>query len=258
MFKKLHPHIFAVVVFGFLFFFSANQASAYYLVINCVGGRIYVSTVDGHNVSTEATEYSCNWGAIVIRNPELVPDTLIDRSETGKKYLTALKNSSPKGLKHIDVADKINAEMLKVALDPKTEALSYKPGAFPKHIEKLFIENAARVNLTITIYFGRGMCDPGWGICKIERTKTAAKTASTNPTVEAAGVYDGKQMTVFFRNGLPVSRANLGTLPIDQDIRLSAEDARAMGAKSVTILKGVYKILEMAGMQIVTVDLRKE
>ena len=128
-------------------------------------------------------------------------------------------------------------------------------------MEKLLASDTSHVNRLFLLTIGRKpTCSPGFGWCAITINDKTERVlpASNNPTVAAVSVYDKKKMTLFFPAGLPPSRQNMGFLPVDEDIWFSAEDAQAMGAKSLTVLKGNYKILTIAGKEAITVKLRTQ
>ena len=265
MFKNLRSHIFVAALFAGFLLGSAGQASAY-AIYTCVGGRLYTTTVNaaGH-LETRGPGGACSGGQIAFfavpksGGRDLTPGTTpIEKSEAGRKFLASVKDLSPKDLKPIAASDNINSEILERALDPKIEKVSYKPGDLPPFLEKLFAQDTSQVAFSILVYVARApVCSPGFGLCYFrDDTLQTGRRATNTPTAKAVGIYDKDKITLFFPAGLPPSRQNMGFLPVDADVTLSDEDAQAMGAKSVTILKGNYRISLTGNKDAVTVNLR--
>jgi hypothetical protein len=74
------------------------------------------------------------------------------------------------------------------------------------------------------------------GICKI--SIEASATSAKRP-VKANAEISGRALVAVLEGPLP-EKGNL--LPIDEDIVLDEETAKALGFKTVTVLKGSYKL----------------
>ncbi|HTG18287.1 MAG TPA: hypothetical protein VK747_23800 [Blastocatellia bacterium] len=74
------------------------------------------------------------------------------------------------------------------------------------------------------------------GVCKIS---IEASAASAKRPVKANAEITGRSLQAVFEGPLP-EKGNL--LPIDENIVLDEETAKALGFKTVTVLKGNYRL----------------
>lgn len=108
---------------------------------------------------------------------------------------------------------------------------------------------------TITIYFGKTGCRPGFGICRIDigsareaeapkggETERAARKGQASASVEqdktardASHLY----LKIEMRTALPEKAS---VVPIGENLPLDAATSKALGFKNVTVLSGEYKI----------------
>jgi hypothetical protein len=102
--------------------------------------------------------------------------------------------------------------------------------------------------ITVTIYFGKPPDCTGRGLCKISvGWKTLApapgtgaeRTARPPRIVEGSAVMKENKLYVDFKSALP---EKMEMLPVAENLVLDAPTARAFASKSVTVLKGDYKI----------------
>jgi hypothetical protein len=116
--------------------------------------------------------------------------------------------------------------------------------------------------LSITIYFGKARCAPGFGICRIDigaagerfevalghpdtATRARPRTGQASVSVEQDKTAKGENVRVRYFMGIIMKTAlpeNGSVLPISENITLDAATAKALGFKSVTVLRGEYKI----------------
>lgn len=112
---------------------------------------------------------------------------------------------------------------------------------------------------TITIYFGKARCEPGFGICRIDIGAAREAEASTSvykgqATADVERVRTAKDAGHYFlkiemRNQLPtpVNRVSgppykPSVMPVAENLTLDSATSEALGFKSATVLKGEYKI----------------
>ncbi len=112
----------------------------------------------------------------------------------------------------------------------------------------------AEAALSITIYFGARRCAPGIGICRIDigaareaeapkgDTARAARTGQASASVEqnkSARDTGPRTLKIDMQTALPEKSS---VMPVAENVVLSAATAKALGFKSVTVLRGEYKI----------------
>ena len=108
---------------------------------------------------------------------------------------------------------------------------------------------------SITIYFGKARCAPGFGICRIDigaareaeapkggETSRTARKGQASATIEqdktardTAHLY----LKIEMRTALPEKAP---VVPVAENFTLDAATSKALGLKSVTVLRGEYKI----------------
>jgi uncharacterized protein YdeI (BOF family) len=113
-------------------------------------------------------------------------------------------------------------------------------------------------DLSITIYFGKARCAPGFGICRIDigaagerevalggpdtSTRARPRTGQASASVEqdkTARRLENQLYRIEMRTELPEKGS---VIPVAENITLDAATAKALGFKSVTVLRGEYKI----------------
>jgi len=98
------------------------------------------------------------------------------------------------------------------------------------------------IPITIHVDIGRKRFDcTRAGICGITvgADVSLGSARSSRRTVKGTAEVAGRQMAISFGSELP-EKGEL--LPIDEDIILDEETAKALGFKTVTVLKGEYRI----------------
>jgi len=119
----------------------------------------------------------------------------------------------------------------------------------------LVLPPASQAMFTITIYFGQRPSCSGRGFCKIEiglermagaregeDTERAARKGQASATVEqdkTARDTSHRFLKIEMRSALPDKGA---TIPVSENMALDAATSKALGFKSVTVLKGDYKV----------------
>jgi hypothetical protein len=126
----------------------------------------------------------------------------------------------------------------------------------------LMLPTTTQAMFSITIYFGKAQCAPGVGICRIDigareagrRTpaERAAPTGEASATVEedkkasaGGGGEAGARETVHLYLKIEMKTAppkRESVMPVSEDLVLDAATSKALGHKSITVLKGDYKI----------------
>ncbi|HXG94663.1 MAG TPA: hypothetical protein VNN73_20140 [Blastocatellia bacterium] len=119
------------------------------------------------------------------------------------------------------------------------------PMALPPQTEAAF---------SITIYFGKPPSCSGFGLCKITigfdrqstskdgETERAARKGDASATVEqdkTARETNHLYLKIEMKTALPEKAS---VLPVAENVTLDAATSKALGFKSITILKGEYKI----------------
>lgn len=108
---------------------------------------------------------------------------------------------------------------------------------------------------SITIYFGKAGCRPGFGICRIdiggareaEAPPAGGDTARARPRTGQASASVEQDKTarehlylkIEMRTALPEKTS---VVPIGENLTLDAATSKALGFKNVTVLRGEYKI----------------
>jgi hypothetical protein len=108
--------------------------------------------------------------------------------------------------------------------------------------------SAKPVVFSITIVVGQSSdkCE-GFGICSIKIEINTEEARRPGPReVAASAELEGNRMVVKFRGPVP-ARGKETVMPVDRDIAFSPEVAKALGLKSVVVLKGQYPIDVKAG-----------
>ncbi|MBI3650898.1 MAG: hypothetical protein HY231_07590 [Acidobacteria bacterium] len=108
---------------------------------------------------------------------------------------------------------------------------------------------SAQARFTLTIYFGKPPDCTNRGLCKITvgrelanpatGAESAARKAAPPRLAEATAELKDHKLYVDFQGAMP-DRGE--TLPVMENLSLDAATARAFASKSITILKGDYKI----------------
>jgi len=139
MYKKFSSRVHIPVLLLFLFLFSASQASA--VPVFCRNGRVnIIFTLANGTMIFRETTIPCETGFISIELPikrilgpgpflPPVPPPIAE-SETGRKFLAALKKISPGDLKLVAVPDEIKAEVLERHSTRKQRGFLIRPGIF--------------------------------------------------------------------------------------------------------------------------------
>jgi hypothetical protein len=95
--------------------------------------------------------------------------------------------------------------------------------------------NGALAGAAFAARIGTGGKCEGDGVCRV----IPGFAGDTARTVQASGEINGNTMTINFRGKLPEGSDNY---PIDHDIVLDQSISKALGFKTVTILKGEYRL----------------
>jgi len=118
----------------------------------------------------------------------------------------------------------------------------------------LALPQPSQAAFSITIYFGKARCASGFGICRIDigaareaEAPAGGDTARARPRTgqAAASVEQDKTarehlyLKIEMRTALPEKGS---VVPVAENITLDATTSKALGFKSVTVLRGEYKI----------------
>jgi hypothetical protein len=134
----------------------------------------------------------------------------------------------------------------------------------------LMTPKTAKAMFSITIYFGQRPSCSGRGFCKIEigleriaggregeDTKRAARTGQASASVEqdkTAREANHRFLKIELRSALPDTGS---TIPVSENMTLDAAASKALGFKSVTVLKGDYKV-DYSRNKLGTINLKVE
>ena len=117
----------------------------------------------------------------------------------------------------------------------------------------LLLPSRSEAYFSITIYFGKERCAPGFGICRIDigaarETPKGGEAERAAPKGEASASIDQDKtaketadlyLKIEMRTALPKHES---VLPIAENLTLDAATSKALGHKSINVLKGDYKI----------------
>ncbi len=119
----------------------------------------------------------------------------------------------------------------------------------------VMLPTTSQAMFSITIYFGNGRACEGFGFCKIvigaareaEAPKSgeaerASRNGQASATVEqdkSAREANHLYLKIEMNTPLPIKAA---VMPVAEDLTLDAATSKALGHKSITVLKGNYKI----------------
>ena len=111
----------------------------------------------------------------------------------------------------------------------------------------LFLAPTSQAMFSITIYFGQRPSCTGRGFCKIEigferdaaGGKNSGQASATVEQDKTARNASHRFLKIEMRNALPGKWA---VVPISENMALDAATSKALGFKSVTVLKGDYKV----------------
>jgi hypothetical protein len=107
--------------------------------------------------------------------------------------------------------------------------------------------SSAAANISITIYFGKPQSCAGFGICRIIIGRAQADTAPSENNTERARPRSGRASAAIRDNKLFINLEDrlperASVMPVSENVTLDSATSKALGYKSVTVLRGEYGI----------------